>query len=376
MAGIALVIDRAWIDNAQVELQTAAEAAALAGAGALVDDDLLRSKADTQRRIDKARDEAVRIGAENRVAGERLVLREGSDGDVRVGRLAFSEEDGIAMFLETDRRPQTVVVTARLSRGRGNPLALFMAQITGQPGANLTFSAEATADNHVIGVRPLEGIPIPAFPIAILANDPTGKRQDTWHHQIVKRLGKDEFGFDETTGDVNSRPDGIPEITLCWLDTNDKTAVPNVRLIDLGNELRGSAIARQISKGLFPPDLRRCDGEIVPSQQPVRVGSSAILGTDELAALRRMTGEVRICLLYLDETGTNGQPAGDRVQCIGLVAGRVMQVNRSSGKAPRIIFQPGVLTTRTAIIAGGPLDSSRSNGTTTNDYIYKLSLTQ
>lgn len=378
MSGVALVLDRSLIDVAQVELQTAAEAAALAGAGGLVDDDLLRPKADASRRMELAHSAARRIAAENLAGGEPVQLKEGEEGDIKIGRIAVSESTGEVMFLETDRRPQTVVVTARMSRGRGNPLTLLMGKLTGQPGADVSALAEATADNRVIGVRPTEGIPVPAFPLAILANDPTGKRKDTWEQQIVKRGGTDQFGFNESTGEITKGADGIPEIVLCAADRDDKATVPNLRLVDLGNDLRGSRMADQILNGWKLADLRRFKGELLLAEQPLSLATTISLGRDELEAFSQMIGECRICLLYAEETGNDGKPTPDRARCVSLVAGRVLQVIRESGRAPRIVFQPGVVTTRTAVIAERNVSSDSETKKTeqTNEYIYKLSLTR
>ena len=86
-----LVIDRLWLDNAQVELTNAAEAAALAGARSLATDDLLHETVDEERFVNDARSAALRIARENRIAGEAVDLDPAEDGDVRIGRLVRND---------------------------------------------------------------------------------------------------------------------------------------------------------------------------------------------------------------------------------------------------------------------------------------------
>src|SRR5262245_51018624 len=69
MCGLALILDRLWLDAADLELTTAAEAAALGAASALANDDLLRINADPELRQDDARNAAAWIASQNTVAG-------------------------------------------------------------------------------------------------------------------------------------------------------------------------------------------------------------------------------------------------------------------------------------------------------------------
>ena len=63
MGAIALALDRAWIDIAQVELTTATDAAALAAARELACDDLLIPGSDVATRVSAARGAAIRVAA-------------------------------------------------------------------------------------------------------------------------------------------------------------------------------------------------------------------------------------------------------------------------------------------------------------------------
>src|SRR5689334_8902689 len=72
---IALAVTVSQLGSAKQELQTAADAAALAGVQAFVDDDLLGpDPAPLPRQMDATRAEAVRYAGENQVLGQRVHL--------------------------------------------------------------------------------------------------------------------------------------------------------------------------------------------------------------------------------------------------------------------------------------------------------------
>ncbi len=375
MGGVALVVDRIWIDAARVELLAAAESAALAGARELAGDDLLRPGASVDQRIAAAESTASQIAALNRVAGQTVSLQTGEDGDVRVGQMVAAN-NGQNQFLETKRNPTCVFVQARLTRDRGNPVALLFRELTGQPAAELAIVATAAVDNRVVGVQPREGFAVPAYPLGILALDPTGQRPDTWQVQVENRLGLDLFGYDISSHSVTPGPDGIPEILLTGLDPTGQKK-PNVCLIDVGNGLGSGNIARQIAGGLTVDDFQAVGGQLLLPGSPVTRPATTIIDGTAAKALANMAGECRICLLYRETAPGSGAVGVAPATCTGIVAGRVMQVTAAPGAPTLIVFQPGVAATRTAL-----LDSSTSGsppggpGGQRNKYLYKISLAQ
>jgi hypothetical protein len=80
-----------------------------------------------------------------------------------------------------------------------------------------------------------------------------------------------------------------------------------------------------------------------------------------------------VCLLY-ESFSVSSSSGWGNLNCCGLVAGRILQISRGSGETREIVFQPGVLVTRTAVLAFAP--GTAPAGSATNPYIYKLALTQ
>jgi hypothetical protein len=365
MAG-ALVLDRLWIDAARMELLTTAEAAALAAAGRLASDDRLRQPVDWDGLIEAARRDAVDIAAVNRVAGRPVHLDPSEARDICFGRLTTDPQTDRTLFLETAHDPTSVFVTARAARRAGNALSLFFTGLTGLAAAQSSSTAEATIDNRVVGVSPLGGSTVPAWPLGILARDPSATREDTWEHQITRGNGPDLYACDPRTGDVREGGDGLPEIVLQLAPVAQSTVdrSPNVQLLDIGNGLNVRRIREQLVRGWSEDDLAGWGGTLWLDGGNVPLPA----GTEPMAALRsdfeQLVGQVRIVVLY-EEEETAGSDV-HRVLGVGFAAGRILAVREGVNAAPELVFQPGVVGTRSAI--------TREN-VAANPYVFRLQLT-
>ena len=72
MTGIALIVNRLWLDAASLEVTTCVETAALAAGHELVSDELLKEKPDFDLLMERAETSANKALKLNTVAGQRL----------------------------------------------------------------------------------------------------------------------------------------------------------------------------------------------------------------------------------------------------------------------------------------------------------------
>ncbi len=375
MGAVALVLDRLWLDMAAGEAQTVAEAAALAAARQLANDDDLRSPLPAdETRIAAAKVAAENVASMNRVAGQPFNLSAAA-GDMKFGVNVQVEETGEIKFVETIHNARSVQVVAQRTHARGNPVALFIRGLTHVSSGEVRGNAEATVDNHIVGVQSVGGAHVPMIPLAILANDPSGKRQDTWQVQIEQRLGSDKYRFDNATGAIEPGEDGIPEITLVpglASGGRDQNST-NMAFFNVHGQVDHFPLTEQIQLGLSPSDLERRDGRFLFLTGPEVFVAQASISNESADALKSIMGECRCVLLY-QNLATSGDPGQYRIQSAGLVAGRVMAVQVIGGAEYRLIFQPGVLATRSAV---RPADVGLADvSATANPYIYQLKLTQ
>lgn len=367
MMGLALVLDRLWMESARIELTTTAEAAALAAAAQLATDDRLSGVRLSQESLRDAVEAAADIARQNLVAGQPVTLDTATD--IRFGHLVANTETGETPFLESHHLPSHVVVTAHRTRFRGNPVALFLAELTQQPAGDVIVQAGASLSNQIVGVRPFSGAPVPALPLAIWQRDPSHKRTDTWESCIEQRRGRDEFAWDDRTQSVVRGSDEIPELTLKTVRRGSRTMDGNAFVLDIGSGFQSEPLARQFEHGWNETDLSEWDGEL---DLPKALRGLPQLTGDDRNALDRQVGTPRIVALY-STAKCSGRGPDCEVHCTQLVAIRVLQVTDQPDGSCHVIVQPTVLTTRTAVTATA--DAAQQD-VVANPYIYRLQLTQ
>ncbi len=368
MMGIALIVDRLWLASAQWELTSAAEAAALAAGRELASDDRLRGPSTTAELIEHAKRAAADIAAQNLVAGQPAHI-DTEAGDVRFVKTEASQEPGqTTEWVETDRDPTEVLIRAQRTRFRGNPVALFMRQLTQQPFGDVVANVSVRMNNHIVAIRPFEDVPAPVLPLAIWKVDPTAKRKDTWQAAIEEHAGTDQYGYDDSRHVVTLQADGIPELSLITAKRNGPASEANMQLLDLGTDLDPALVEQQILLGLTREQLEKRDGELRLSGGDT-FPSLPQLQSRERTALEDHLGSQRIALLYAQATpvGKNGY---QETECVEFVAIRILAVNDQPDGRCQIIIQPTVMTTRMAVAENSSADHRDGN-----PYLFRLELT-
>lgn len=387
MASIALIVNRLWLDAASLEVTTCIETAALAAGQELASDELLKEEPDYQILMDRAEKKANGALVLNTIAGQRMGIELTKDNNLFFGKSVPVADTGSNKFLQTKNQPTSVQIKTHHSNQLNNPVAEFMSDITATDLGSTNAQIEASVDNRVIGLRPFDNISVPAFPLAILKNDPTGKHTETWEIQIDQKKGKDEYQFHPDTHTVTRGSDGIPEIRLTGKPRRGDITDANMQILDFDSRLDSEAVVRQILSGLSEEDLKDYHGELLFDSEPIQIKCSPNIENDEQDAFQKMIGQCRICFLY-DQVEPTTRSFNGIADCTDMIAGRVMSVNRLDNQTCEIILQPGVLTSRAAILEESTVSESETNSvqkaTTAKDdkkprknkYIYKLFLTQ
>ncbi len=397
LGGAALVVDRLALDTAKAELRTAAEAAALAAARELANDDRLRPDFDPVALQMKARFAAARIAVENFIATEPLTLSTESNGDVRCGRLLIDPETGETIFVEAEGKdePTTVVVQARRTSDRDSAIPLPFRTLYAPTDADVVAVAEASINFGVIGLRPVDDLSIPTLPLAILAKS-VGEQESSsekspaphgssstfrsikprrpsvasWSRDIEQRRGLDRFGYDAATGEVTNASDGIPEITLRTA-VRSGDSVANAFVLALTGDVTQDVLRRQICDGWSTDDLQPLGGELLFDRGPLTLAGLRGVNCNALVSpLRNVLGQCRVVFLYDREVGdTRASVASLHIN--RMVAGRVMSVRELSDCECEIVFQPAVMATRSAVTSSEEAEP----GYEKNKYVANLRLT-
>jgi Flp pilus assembly protein TadG len=126
-----LAIDGSWYATAGQQLQAAADAASLAGAGEV--------KTDTAP-FNVTIAKAAQTALANQAAGASVQL---DPGDVEVGTYDLKTK----AFTPTNTKPDAVKVTAHRTQASGNPVSLFFGGLFGKPTADTTRTSIAVVDS-------------------------------------------------------------------------------------------------------------------------------------------------------------------------------------------------------------------------------------
>ncbi|MBX3441688.1 MAG: hypothetical protein KF774_04715 [Planctomyces sp.] len=368
-SAMALVFERLWQDAARIELRTAAEAAALAAAQRLCSDDTLREDIDWRAYCDAARQSAAQLAAANLVGGAPLELDAADDGDIRLG-LELDNILGQRVFVESRHEPRIVRVQAWHGRGRNNAAGLLSRHLSGA-GRLQTVAVEATAANHIAGVRPLEGLNVPALPIALHAgNLATGLVG--WTGLIERRLGPDACGVDPHGRPLEGVSDGIPEmlaISAPYQADEKEQLAATLHAIDVGAGLSGDILAAQCRLGWSLHDLESSGGELRCDGPEQTFASTPKLPAALRAELSAAIGQPRICWLF--DAAIPGRRSDEcQLTCRRLVAIRILGVQELPDGMLAVRLQPAVVITKTAIVAPGPDDRLA------NPYVSKVYLSR
>lgn len=397
LGGAALVLDRLWLDTVHTELQTVAEAAALAAGQVLASDDLLRRDCDPHARLARARFAAARIALHNGVIGEPQQLDINPEGDVRFGKLVEDSVTGEPLLLETDSNPTTVAVSARRTREQDSAVPLPLRSLLGPDSADVVAVAEATLDNQIVGLRAIESLQLPTLPLGILYEETADRasvdrstrhgakhkspheasqdRLPTWKRDIEEHRGLDRFSIDGD-GRVSEGSDGIPEIVLRTSCSSTKSDEANAFVLTPTSTLTQDDLRRHVRDGWSADDLPT-QGELLFDQGPLTLaGLSDVDAATMAEALRNVIGQPRICVVY-DRATTDRRSQVSEVRCIGLIAGRVMSARELSANSCEIVLQPTVMACRAAVLASEVSGEETSSvcELPRNPYIYKLRLT-
>ncbi len=240
----ALTIDVGYMLLVRTQLQSAADAAALAGVSAYLDDVALAE--DQSGLIRLATWRAQETSRRNESAGDPTILE---TMDVTLGRHDFDNRTGPLL---SDGRWNAVQVTVRRTRGGSNgPVRLFFAGIFGYTDTELTATARAVVDDR------------------FAAYDAEQQAQDgalipfTVHEEIYADMvvnGPDNFSYD---GQVRHSGDDIPEIVLYpwkWsnehLDEEGNDGAGNFGALVIGIDNLGTQpLEEQILNGLTSDQL-------------------------------------------------------------------------------------------------------------------------
>jgi Flp pilus assembly protein TadG len=331
---LAFSIDLGYISLVRGQMQSAADASALASASQLFDRNLLKNA--TTQDLTNANAAASTFAAANKAGGVSLAI---ATTDVTYGYIA-DPKDPSSPF-DTSHTPyNSAKVKVQRTTSRNGELGLFFAKIFNKNSLPLEATATATYEGNIGGFEINPNNPTvnsKLLPYTVLKSD--------WYYGCEH--GPDNYTRNATSGAVSSGGDGIREIKLF----PTKTTPGNFGTVDIGPSNNSTSdIARQILYGPNKADFDAIGGslELGPDGTVILEGDTGISAgvKDEMASI---IGQKRIIPLYTTVTGNGNNSRYTVVEFVGCTVVAV----KLTGGDKYIMIQPEFCVDPTAK-GGGP----------------------
>ncbi len=347
-----LTVDVGMMYRARAEAQAAADAAAMAGAWQLLDEDRLKGGGNMTAEISTARTTAAQVAALNVIINTSPSLSANSsndtEGDIVVGYL--SDPDGNPYESLSTADPDgfnTVRVQVRRDAAHSSPIDLFFAGVFGRLTADVSAEAYATFKDGVVGYKVDDNTGNAGLlPLAL--------KVDAWDNLLsgVFTSG-DNWTYNESTGTVSAGPDGVFELNL--YPGGGATQLPpgNFGTVDIGSSNNSTAdLSRQIRYGVSAEDLEFFGGELALGSDGTLLlngdtGLSAAV-KDDLVAIK---GLPRAIPLFSTVAGPGNNSTFTIVGFAGITILDVKLTGSMSSK--QVIVQPAFVVDDAAITGPG-----------------------
>ena len=339
-----LTVDVGMMYRARGEAQAAADAAAMAGAWRLLDDESLAGTPDMSEEIVWARDTAAEYAMKNKIVNEGPAVDIASD--VLVGRLNNPWDPNEELSYTNPDTYNTVRVLVRRDDLRNGPIDLFFAGIFGRATADVTAEAYAALRNDVGGFRPTDE----SGNSSLL---PFTLHRTAWENLLDGTFTSgDNYSYNEATGAVTAGADGVYELNI--YPGGGVGALPpgNLGTLDIGEGGNSAAdLARQILDGISADDLTALGGELMlgPDGTLILNGDTGLSAgvSNELASI---IGLPRTIPLFSSVVGP-GNNANFTI--VGFAGIRIMYVKLTgSMSSKKVIIQPAFVIDGSAVVAG------------------------
>ncbi len=334
VAFIAMGVDIGFLQNAKTELQKSADAACIAAAWELIDDNSLTTTSiNLVDDITQARVKAVEYAAANTVCASPPVVDPNSanavDGDVVVGYLSNPSDPSCTFDTTDPTKYNAVRVRVRRVSAQNGEVPMFFGKALGFDSMATEATATAALLKNLNGFKkPSNGETIDILPFALDVA--------TWQN-MLSGGGTDTYRWNTSTNTVQSGGDQIREVNLFPQGTGSPG---NRGTVDIGSSNNSTAdLCRQIRYGINAADFDALGKplEFDGNGKLTLNGDTGIsAGTkDDLAAI---VGQTRIIPIFESVSGNGNNAMYTIVQWAGV---RILDVKLTgSMSSKKLIVQP------------------------------------
>lgn len=347
----AMAVDLGMLFVTRTELQSSADAAALAGAMRLLDESRLKGQAEYDEVTAQTRAEAAAMAAANRVLNASPYVDQNQsnapDGDVVIGYLRDPTDFNDTLSFDRPELFNSVQVRVRRDPLRNGAIPLIFARVFGEQSVNGWAQATATFQDGVTGYEVTDQTGnADLLPLSLHVN---------WWQNLMSGAYThgDNYTFDPETGQVTPGPDGIEELNIFPGAGSGQLPPGNFGTVDIGNPNNSTAdISRQIRYGVSADDLAWFGGRLyIPPGGSISLNGDTGLSAAIKDDLEAIKGLPRAIPLFNEVSGP-GNNAYFNV--IGFAGIRIMNVKLTgSMSSKRVVVQPAYVVDDAAIAEAG-----------------------
>src|SRR5579864_5323702 len=255
MAFMALGVDLGIIAASKAQLQTVADAASLAGAMKLADENRVRGVGTTNQSSSVLPETSASVAMARSVGQANLVLNSApvihdnssnaADGDVVVGYFNPTTHVWAAPPLSSPALSNAVLVNASRTSARGSSVPGFFSRVWTYAGTDVKAQSIAVAQNYPInGFKAGSTQNAPMIPITL---------DYSTYQAMMNRTTTDNYSYDSATNTVSNGPDNIYESHLY---PNDTGSPGSWGTLVIGTPNNGTSdLVSQILYGITPQQI-------------------------------------------------------------------------------------------------------------------------
>jgi hypothetical protein len=371
---VALAVDTSMIAVARSQLNTASDAAALAGAQQLATENRVRGATALPAEITASNNQALAFAQSNTALGATPVLStnidNSSNGQIVVGYInPYDSSSTLNTSSDLTSRFNSVQVTLYRDGGHGGPVPTVFGQLMGFSGASLTVESTATAQAFSVSGFQSNGSSNASL-LPIVLDMPTWLNMmpttfafqyngSTVYGNAGPTTATDQYTFNTSTNSVTSGPDGIYESLLYPVGSGSPGNWGTIKVGVSNNST--STLSSQIQYGITPAQLATFPNSTIQLDNTLTPPSITFSGNPGISAgiksaLTAIIGQPVVVPIY-DQNGGNGSNAWYRV--IAFQPARILSVN-FQGNPKYVIIQPCLINDPT--IATGSSQPWTSGG--------------
>jgi Flp pilus assembly protein TadG len=332
VAFLALGIDIGYLQNAKVELQKSADAAAMAAAWELVDDGALTGATiNLTDDITEARTKAVEYAAANLVCASAPTVDPNAsnvpDGDIVVGYLSNPSDPACTLDTTDPTKFNAVQVRVRRNSTQNGEVPMFFGTALGMESVATEATATAALLKNLNGFKkPTDGDTINILPYAL--------DKGTWEAMLAGG-GSDTYRW--SGSGVQSGSDGIREVNLFPQGTGSPG---NRGTVDIGGSNNSTSdIKRQIVSGISVSDMDALGKPLeFDSNGKLTLNGDTGISAGVKDDLASIIGQTRIIPIFESVSGNGNNAMYTIVQWAGV---RILDVKLTgSMNSKKLIVQP------------------------------------